>query len=309
MTFSDWAADTAARFREHSFRFATKRSGQELLMGALRRAPSPAGNPVWEREWDVLLILDACRWDVFSEHYGDADWLNCVEATTSIGSASPEWMNKTFTTEYEDELASTAYVTGNPYSEDHVSENQLALLDEVWRYVWDDDLGTILPEPLTNQAVKHWRTGDYDHMIVHYMQPHWPYVTDPIMYGFNPDHITTDGSTQNPFDQQNRGELSRDNHMERYAANLDYIMNHIQKELVTGINAETVALTADHATLFGEYGLYKHPANIPLSKLRRVPWAVTSATDTGEFEIDDLHDNRQSLDIDQEEQLQDLGYV
>lgn len=123
MTFSDWVADTAARFREHSFRFATKRSGQELLMSALRRAPSPAGNPVWERKWDVLLILDACRWDVFSEHYGDADWLNCVEATTSIGSASPEWMDKTFTTEYEDELASTAYVTGNPYSEDHVSEN------------------------------------------------------------------------------------------------------------------------------------------------------------------------------------------
>jgi len=309
MGFSDWAVETASRFRNHSLRFAAKRSGQELLTGALRRIPGPGGDSIWEREWDVLLVLDACRWDVFSEHYGGADWLETVDSTTSVGSASPEWMDKTFAAEYEDEMASTAYVTGNPYSEDHVPENHLALLDEVWRYVWDEDLGTIPPEPLTNQAVKHWRTGDYDRMIVHYMQPHWPYVTDPFMYGFDPQHIIGNGYTENPFDRQNRGELSQNDHIDRYAANLDHVVGHVREQLLTAIDADIVVLTADHATLFGDYGLYKHPANVPLPLLRRVPWAVTSATDSDEFEPNDLRDEHESLHIDQEEQLRDLGYM
>lgn len=309
MTFSDWATETSTRFREHSLRFATKRSGQELLMGALRRVPGPAGNPIWEQDWDVLLVLDACRWDVFFERYGNADWLDTVEPTTSVGSASPEWMDKTFTAAYEEEMESTAYVTGNPYSKDHVPESKLGLLDEVWRYVWDDDIGTIPPEQLTNQAVKHWRTGSYDRMIVHYMQPHWPYVTDPIMYGFDPQHITGEESTENPFDRQNRGELSRSDHLDRYGANLEYVVDHVRTELLTAIDADRVILTADHATLFGDYGLYKHPANIPLPVLRRVPWAVTSAKATDEFEPKNLRSDHQSSDVDRKKRLRDLGYM
>lgn len=309
MGFRDWAVESAERFREYSFPFAAKRSGQEMLEGVLRRIPGPKGDLIWEREWDVLVILDACRYDVFEAEYSNADWLDSIEPTMSVGSASPEWMDKTFIPAYREEIASTAYVTGNPYSEDHVPEASFDLVDEVWRYVWDDDLGTIPPEPLTNQAVKHYRTEEYDRLIVHYMQPHWPYVTDPIMYGFNPEHITTKGSTENPFDRQNRGELSRKEHLERYTANLNYIVEHVREELLTAIDADIVALTADHATLFGDYGLYKHPAYVPLPVLRRVPWAVTSASDTGEFEPKELSIERQDLDVDKEDQLRDLGYL
>lgn len=309
MGLSDWAAETGERFRKHPFRFAVKRSGQELLKGGLRRLPSRMGEPVWEREWDVLVILDACRYDVFAEQYGSAGWLDGVEPMTSVGSASPEWMDKTFTEEYREEMESTAYITGNPYSEDHIPESNIGLVDEVWRHVWDEELGTIPPEPLTNQAVKHYRKGEYDRVIVHYMQPHWPYVTDPIMYGFDPEHITDEGSTNNPFDRQNRGELSREEHIERYAANLEYIVDHVREELLTAIDADKVALTADHATLFGDYGLYKHPTNVPLPVLRRVPWATTSATDTGEYDLEDISKEEKQQDVDREEQLKDLGYL
>ena len=309
MSVYDWVAESADRFRRYPPRFAAKRTGQELLEGILRRVPSPAGDPIWEREWDVLVILDACRYDAFEDRYAGADWLSSLEPTTSVGSASPEWMDETFRPEYREEMASTAYVTGNPYSENHIPEDALGALDEVWRYVWDDERGTMPPEALTNQAVKHYRSGEYDRLIVHYMQPHWPYVTDPLMYGFDPDVIIGGGSTQNPFDRQNRGELSRAEHFERYVANLGYVVDHVRGTLLEAIDAETVVLTADHATLFGEYSLYKHPAHVPLPILRRVPWAVTSASDTGEFEPEDLAAEREELDTDREEQLHDLGYV
>lgn len=309
MSFLDWVAETADRFRRESPRFATKRAGQELLEGVLRRAPDRAGESIWDQDWDVLVILDACRYDVFSEHYEGSDWYRSLDSTMSVGSASPEWMDKTFAPEYSDQMANTAYVTGNPYSADHIPKHELGLLDEVWRYVWDDELGTIHPEPLTNQAVTHYRSGEYDRLIVHYMQPHWPYITDPIMYGFDPEHITGKGQTENPFDRQNRGNLSREKHLERYGANLEYLVDHVRDVLLQSIDANTVVLTADHATLFGEYGLYKHPAWVPLSKLRRVPWVVTSAEDNGEFVPERLEGKQDQLEKERQDQLRDLGYV
>ncbi|MFB6195794.1 MAG: hypothetical protein ABEI80_06460, partial [Haloplanus sp.] len=301
--------ESAERFRDEPPRFAIKRSGQELAEGVLRRVPGPSGDPIWERDWDVLVILDACRYDVFEDRYAGAEWLDSLEPTMSVGSASPEWMDNTFTSAYRDEMQSTAYVTGNPYSENHVPAEELGLLDEVWRYVWDDELGTIPPEPLTNQVVKHYRSGAYDRLIVHYMQPHWPYVTDPIMYGFDPEHITGSGSTTNPFDRQNRGELSRDAHLDRYRSNLEYVVDHVRETLLTAIDADTVALTADHATLFGDYGLYKHPSRVPLPVLRRVPWAITSATNAGGFDPENIEDDATELGVDREAQLRDLGYL
>jgi hypothetical protein len=309
MTVRDWVSESASRFREHSPTFAAKRSGQELLKGVLRRVPGPAGDPIWEREWDVLLILDACRYDVFRDTYRDADWIDNLESVQSVGSASPEWMDETFADEYRDEMAETAYVTGNPYSAEHVPRDALGALDEVWKRVWDDEMGTIRPEPLTNQAVKHYRSGNYDRVVVHYMQPHWPYVTDPLMYGFDPQHITSDNSTNNPFDRQNRGELSRSDHVDRYASNLEFVVEHLHETLLQAIDADSVVLTADHATLFGDYGLYKHPTRVPLPVLRRVPWAVTSATDTGEYDVTDLDPERDDVGRGREEQLRDLGYL
>jgi len=308
MGLREWAGESAARFREEPAGFAVKRSGQELLTGLLRRLPNPDGDVVWEREWDVLVILDACRWASFRRCYGEADWLETVEPMAAAGSASPEFMDRTFDESYADVLADTAYVTGNPYSENHVDGDLLGLLDEVWRDTWDEDLGTIRPEPLTSRAVAHHRTGGYDRLVVHYMQPHWPYVTDPVMYGFDPAVVTGDGSTDNPFDLQNRGELSRADHLRRYEANLEYVVEHVRETLLNAVDADTVAITADHATLLGEYGLYKHPAGVPLPVLRRVPWATTTAEDDGSYEPTPVADNRRP-DVDREQQLRDLGYV
>ena len=309
MGLSEWVAESVERYRRESPTYATKRTYQELLKGVLRRVPNASGTPIWDRDWDVLLVLDACRYDAFHQRYADAGWYAGLDAVLSVGSASPEWMDNTFSAEYEDELARTSYITGNPYSADHVDPDRLGHLDEVWRRSWDSDTGTIRPEPLTASAVEHYREDRPDRMIVHYMQPHWPYVTDPVMYGFDPTNITGETSTENPFDKQNRGELSREEHFDRYLDNLEFIVDRVRETLLRAIDAESVVLTADHGTLFGEYGLYKHPANMPMRGIRRVPWVTTTAEDDGRYDPEPDLVSAESVDAERDQQLRDLGYV
>lgn len=308
MGIGDWVRESASRYRRYDPRYATKRTLQELLTGALRRVPTPSGEPIWDREWDILCVLDACRWDAFERRYGDADWLRTVEPTISVGSASPEWLDETFAPAYRETLAETSYVTGNPYSADNGDLDALMNLEEVWRDSWDEETGTIRPESLTTRAVEHYRAERPDRMVIHYMQPHWPYVPDPVMYGFDPTDITGTGSTENPFDRQNRGDLTHEVHFERYLANLEYVVDHLRETLLCAVDADTVVLTADHATLFGDYGLYKHPANMPMRGIRRVPWAETSATDDGSYDPSAV-DVDGEVSASRDQQLRDLGYL
>lgn len=309
MGLNDWLVESVQRYHEQSLARATKRTGQELWKGVLRRLPNPSGKVIWQRDWDVLVVLDACRYDVFEQSYGTAAWLDSVESVRSVGSSSPEWMDNTFHSQYREELSQTVYVTGNPHSRDHLSSGLLSYVDEVWQDTWDDNLGTIRPESITARAVQQYRERTPERLIVHYMQPHWPYVSNPVMDGFYPETVIGDGSTSNPFDRQNIGVLSREEHLKRYRENLHHVVEHLRETLLVGINAEKVVLTADHGELFGEYGLYKHPGNIPLPAVRRVPWAETSASAESSYDIPVEAIQSDTHDRDRQEQLRDLGYL
>lgn len=48
------------------------------------------GIAVFDQDWDVLVILDACRYDAFREH---ASLPGRLQAVTSQGSVTPEWLH------------------------------------------------------------------------------------------------------------------------------------------------------------------------------------------------------------------------
>jgi len=68
-------------------------------------------------------------------------------------------------------------------------ESTPAVLDEVWTYAWDNELNTIPARPITDRAISTWRQEDVNKMIVHYMQPHVPFIDRP--------DLGTYGDTQN----------------------------------------------------------------------------------------------------------------
>lgn len=78
---------------------------------------SPKGTNIYEREWDLLIIIDACRFDMFREIAPTIDdRFKKPDSITSLDTKTPEWMEKTFIKEYENKTASSSYVCGNPFS-------------------------------------------------------------------------------------------------------------------------------------------------------------------------------------------------
>ncbi|WP_436345434.1 hypothetical protein [Natronorubrum sp. FCH18a] len=142
-----------------------------------------------ESEWDYCVVLDACRYDVFSEIY-DEYLDGRLEKRRSTGSSTPEWAYRTFDGDHD-----IAYFSGNPFindlgvplnelkwgascdyewsATDHISD-----VFDVWKTGWNDDLGTVPPESLAEAFQS--QSGSVeraDRTVLHYMQPHAPYLS------------------------------------------------------------------------------------------------------------------------------------
>jgi hypothetical protein len=235
------------------------------------------GTSAYDREWDVLVVLDGCRADLLSSVAPDVDFLGDVETVRSVGSSSSEWLENTFGDQQA--TGETVLVTGNTWTDRYLTAADFAALDEVWKYAWDETLGTVPADAITERAIAHARERDPAWLVVHYMQPHHPFVPDPLDVDDGMRRSGSESSHTNPWIALRRGEVSLDRVWQAYEANLRYVLESVGTlcENVDG----TVGITADHGNLFGEWGLYGHPMHTPVPALLAVPWAETTAADRG----------------------------
>ena len=306
MGFREWAARTSDRLRSDGWQGA--RDSLLKLYGGVWRNLGwhvPRGTNVYERDWDTLVILDACRVDLMCEVADGYSFVGDVESFESVGSMSEEWMRKTFIEEYAAEMDRTAYVTANVFTQDTVNETQFHTLDEVWRYAWDDETGTIPPRPVTDRAIDTTRNGDHDRLIVHYMQPHHPFVGEERVDTVEADPFGREGGTT-AVDALRRGEVSHEAFWRAYRSNLEAVLDDVSL-LLDNHDAENVVLTSDHGDAVGEWGIYDHPAGCLHPVVKNVPWIETTATDTGDYEPE--VEPGEASDADIEERLRSLGYV
>lgn len=135
---------------------------------------------VMQEKWDFLIILDACRYDYFARYCKDYFDKENLSIRKSAGSSTLHWRDKTFTDKYDD----IVYISSNPFinsvgpihgfdGRDHFFE-----VVNVWQTHWDKELGTVLPEDITQSALKTIkRYQSTKRYIIHYLQPHAPYLT------------------------------------------------------------------------------------------------------------------------------------
>ena len=308
MTFADWLAETKARVESDGMA-GVRTSVDELWIGALRRADRFAdpGVNIYERSWDALVILDGCRADVLRGVAHEYEFLDRPGTHRSPGSTSYEWMERTFTDEYADEMRSTVHVSANPFTHQFLDAERFALLDEVWRDAWDEQVGIVPARPVTDRAIRAGRERAPDErLLVHYMQPHFPSVPRPLG-----DSATLDewrDGREMAWQGLRRGEFTEREVWGAYVANLRYVLDELAI-LLDNLDAERVAITADHGNAKGEWGIYGHP-NVPLDVLREVPWFVTRATDRGTREPDiESGEGSDPTDETVAERLQALGYA
>ncbi|GAD53589.1 hypothetical protein MBEHAL_2349 [Halarchaeum acidiphilum MH1-52-1] len=263
---------------------ALRHGGPGVAMELLSRAyytygRRTDGDVVLERDWDVLVVLDACRADLMAAVADDHAWLRTEGPIQSVGATSSEWLTETFGSVPTGALDEIGYVTGNPYSAEHVDHDAFAFVDEVWEYGWDDDLGTVPARPITDRAVAAGRERDAERLVVHYMQPHFPSVPRGEGDGIPLERFGRESLSV--WEELRYGWRDRADVWAAYIENLEYVLDEVRL-LTENIDAERVAVTADHGNALGERHLYGHVGGVSTPELREVPWCVTSASDTGD---------------------------
>jgi hypothetical protein len=313
MTLADWIAETRENVRRHGVAAGGRMAALNFWEGVLVRAGKTwnFGESVYERDWDVLVVADACRPDLLAEVADEYEYTRgydpAADVFTSAASMSSEWMEKNFGADRADEVARTAYVTGNPFSRD-LDADRFALLDEVWRYGWDDEFGGIPPRPVTDRAIATAREGDYDRLIVHYMQPHVPFRSGEFDTGHTFDAIgDPEDHEKYVWYRLRDGEVDREAVWRAYRDNLRWVLDDVAL-LRSNLDADRVVLTADHGNALGEWGCWEHPPYAPVPALKRVPWVETTATDDGEYEPSTDRRDERVADDDIEQRLSALGY-
>ena len=235
----------------------------------------PYGTNVYERDWDVLIVLDACRVDLLRTVASAVTFIDRVGTIRSVGSSSSEWLENTFRGRPETER--TVMVTGNTWTDRYLAAEDFAALDEVWKYAWNEDLNTVPARAVTDRAIAHARQSAPERLVVHYMQPHHPFVPEPLSNDDGLARSSIHNNPTNPWVLLRRGDLTADRVWNAYEANLQYVLDEVET-LLANVDGR-VAITADHGNLFGEWGLYGHPVYTPIPALLAVPWAKTTGHD------------------------------
>jgi hypothetical protein len=242
-----------------------------------------SGIDVMDRDWDNLIILDACRVDYFAKHNRmDGE----LQRVVSKGSSSGEFIEGNFS---NGTFHDTILVTANPFVEE--------IGDDVFfrvRYSdvfdsWDDSLKTIPPESIVDITLEmHERYPD-KRLVAHFMQPHAPYIgptgrelSERNGFGvFNPNLDAFDIHDAGIPGAIDEGYVDEHELRQAYAENVEIALDHAQR-LVDGLNGKSV-ITADHGEGLGERGLllrhYGHSRRLYTPELRIVPWFVISSED------------------------------
>lgn len=258
------------------------------LSGAYQK---PASQSVLYDDWDTLVILDACRFDVFEAvNPFDAP----LESRISQASNTGPWFSKNFINVQPELTSDVVYVTANPKaSSERVDSDRFYHLEETFRTHWDEEAGTVRPEDVVDVAIQlHARYPD-KRLVVHLLQPHGPFVgTD------------TPNLHAGSYESLQRGEVSRETVLAAYRECLEYALDEVQR--LTEYLSGTVVVTADHGECFGEAGIYAHPPWAHHETLLTVPWVEVEGEGREPPAATDETGSEVSESVN--EQLRRLGY-
>jgi hypothetical protein len=238
-----------------------------------RRTPEGfcrSGMDVFDADWDTLIILDACRYDYFSEMVNFSGNLDRVR---SRGSATPEWLTGNFRGR---RLHDTVYVSANGFYEKLRDDLDASVHAWIGTYQPDyqDEVGAVHPETVTETAIEAAAEYPQKRLLVHYTQPHAPYLgSTGREYWGNVRGMSLREMLRSVDDP---GAEKRTKLREAYRENLELALDSVDT-LVDRIDGKTV-ISADHGELLGErrfgalFRLYGHPRGVHVPELVDVPW-------------------------------------
>ncbi|MBD3155539.1 MAG: hypothetical protein GF368_02690 [Candidatus Aenigmarchaeota archaeon] len=269
------------------------------------------------RDWDVLIILDACRYDIFKKTYKKfLKKKSKLKKMNSLGRYTSQWLVRSFPKNYNNII----YVSGNPVINSRIkmecmgekidNRKKFFKLIDTWDWGWDESIGTTPPKNVNLDFLKYYEKFPEKRFVLHYMQPHIPYVPlvirektllnkkekdltyfmlkKPIIHKilhfpiFEP--MTELGSkiiyrlfklkTGIDYQESNynflKEKYGKDLIRDFYKENLEYVLRNA-KDLINKIDGKIV-ITSDHGEMLGEHGIFGHTCQENYKELIEVPW-------------------------------------
>lgn len=254
----------------------------KLASLSLKRYPYPPYT-VLDFDWDVLIILDACRYDLFCKYLGKE-----CSYIISVGSKTGEWFKNTFR---ERRVEDIVYVSGNPWISKYFVKKLFGSipfyhLEEVWKYGWDERIGTTLPSEVTRASIKLVNRYPSKRFIIHYLQPHHPFVKlrfrgvyPFVKLNFKKIHNEDiyrwwrKGVAKSVWYFFEQGMISKEKILDAYYYNLIWVMNEVKKlGKILKMKKQQTFITSDHGNHLGENNIYAHLKGLRTEELVKVPW-------------------------------------
>ena len=234
------------------------------------------GEHVALKEWDNLIIIDACRHDILEKELGKK-----VDYIISRGSATPEWLIENFKgKKYKD----IVYVTANPFVDVLVKDSFYKVIS-VWKLAWNKKHDTVLPKDVVKYALIAKKMYPKKRLIVHFMQPHYPFVRYPeIKATLSKLREYAEGKREtlgdvNPWELARKGKIPIEKVWEAYTDNLKFVLSYALG-LGKKLGGKSI-ISSDHGNVFKRVNflLFKaiiagHPKGIHFDELIEVPWYV-----------------------------------
>ena len=254
------------------------------------------GESVLERDWDNLLLYDACRYDEFLRVCPFPT--DAVERRVTLGSRTSQFLRRTFDGRTCHDVV---YVTANAqtlrYDQERKDDPFHAIVSVVEE--WDEETQTVPPGAVYEAALRAEEEYPSKRLVVHFLQPHAPFLgptaegsrerTGRTVKGLDPGREYTDIETQDiettsytdilRYDPELTVEDIRQAYRETLALATKYVVG-----LAGRLEGKTV-VSSDHGELLGDRvhplgcRRWEHPGNVRSSELCTCPWVELPATE------------------------------
>jgi hypothetical protein len=247
-----------------------------------------SGSYILDQSWNSMIILDACRYDVFEKSIRESTIQGSLSRWTSIATDTGEFLIRNFVGR---NCYDVVYVSANPFA-DKIIKKSVYKLIPVWRTHWNEEEDTVLPESMYECTIKAAKEYPNKRIISHFIQPHYPYIGHKKLNvskfeSAKPEEeqIKGGGYTDTSFFTTSakliyaKAMQDKYDHLEAYTDNLQQALPYVER-LVNLLPGRTV-ITADHGEAFGEkisrfvpIKVYGHMPGMRIRALTEVPWFV-----------------------------------
>lgn len=288
-----------------------RQAGRSINIAINNQFRSRTATPITENDWDTLIILDACRYDLFEE---ENTLPGTLSRAISRGSSSREFLNENFGS---GKFHDIVYVSANPFTS-QIFQGTFHDIIPVYKQ-WNDELQTVTPDTVTAVVREAHRKYPNKRIIAHYMQPHYPFIGTKGKSidhrGYSPNLDFESMESRPIWWQLQFGTLNATHEevLESYRENLQIVLENI-KPLIDDLTGKVV-VTADHGNLIGErmwpipVRVYGHPGKSYAPGLIEVPWLELPFSSRRNITSDPpVVDKQRQSDENVEERLRALGY-